>query len=111
MLSLQEKLAGALDAYQRGEWTREQLLQAAQAEYELNQRFWEQAPQGELGDSLAESLELYGHALDELARLLEADVPLDDSSLQTVWDALGQAEQRLQNLEDVCEGPDEGESI
>lgn len=111
MLSLQEKLAGALEAYQRGAWTREQFLEAAQAEYELNQRLWEQSPHGELGDALAESLELYAQALDELTRLLETEVPLDEGSLQAVWDSLAQAEQRLQNLEDICEGPDEGESI
>lgn len=111
MMTLQEKLATALQSYQSGHCTREQLLEATRAEYELNRQSWELAPHGTLGDALAAGLEHYASALEQLEELLESEHPLDDQSLMGVWQSLNEAEQLLQELEDECEQPDEGDSL
>lgn len=102
--SLQRKLRHALAATRAGDVTREQLAEAIEVEAQAVISSVEQAPQGELGDQLAQLLLAYGDELNSLHQWVQEGGSLEEGDLA---DVLARVEEIDAGLEELSDSDDD----
>jgi hypothetical protein len=96
--SLPAKLRGALAQARSSALTREQLLDALDAEYDSVEAMAGQSPEGELGDTLVALLERYMVCVNELAEWIESGGGLDEPAVADVLQQVEGIDRELQAL-------------